>query len=110
MIEDVLGAVTVMHVPVGDQNSVDSGHGERVPSGEGHVVEQTKPHCLVGGGVVAWRADRAEGIGGRSGYHCLDRGPRTGNRGECCFPTGRRHGRVGVQAYNPPGVGGLVTV
>lgn len=53
VLEEVLRAVAVMHVPVEDHNLLQAEHVLRVTGGYGNVVEEAEAHGLVVLGVVA---------------------------------------------------------
>ena len=57
-IEDLLGAVAMVRIPVDDQDSFTPGgeHGR----GDGDIVHQAEPHRVGRGGVMTGRADDAE--------------------------------------------------
>jgi hypothetical protein len=60
-----------------------------------HVVEQAKAHRLVGGGVMAWRANRAEGVPMlMAGDHRIDRS--AGRAGSAQRGLGRARAEPGV--------------
>ncbi len=61
VVEDLLGAVAVVDVPVDDQDPVEPEPLDGVRRGDGDAAEQAEAHRLVGPGVVAGRPDRAEG-------------------------------------------------
>ena len=55
-VEDVVGPVAVVDVPVEDQHALEPVAVDRVPRGDRHVVEQAEPHRPRDLGVVAGRA------------------------------------------------------
>ena len=57
VVEHVLDAVAVVHVPVKDHDALGALRLEGVLGGHGHVVEDAEPAGLVLLGVVAGRAD-----------------------------------------------------
>src|SRR5690606_10683474 len=59
LIEDLLGAVPVVHVPVDDRHA-SSAESEGVSRGEGDLVDQTEPHRSVRTGVMTWWPDERE--------------------------------------------------
>jgi hypothetical protein len=59
--EDLLGAVAVMHIPVDDQNAIESEFVDRQPGADRHVVKQAKAHRRGGTGVVPRRANETKG-------------------------------------------------
>jgi hypothetical protein len=61
-LEDRLGPVAVVHVPVDDEDPLRPVRVARAARRHGHVVEQAEAHRLVGGGVVAGRAHGGEGV------------------------------------------------
>src|SRR5438067_5479504 len=58
-VENVLGSVAVVHVPVDDQNAVHLVDIERMPGGESYVVEKTEAHAFCRRGMMTRRADQA---------------------------------------------------
>ena len=60
-VEDRLGAVAVVDVPVEDQDPLGAALGDRVGRRDGDVVEQAEAHRPVALGVVARRPQAAEG-------------------------------------------------
>lgn len=58
-LEDGLGSVAVMDVPVNDGDAV-SPSGESFRGGDRDVVEQTKSHRTIRLGVVPWRSGEGE--------------------------------------------------
>ena len=71
LLEQVLGAVPVMDIPVHDEHSGQSGVAERA-GGDGDVVEEAKPHGEPALGVMSGRTH-----GGEASLH-LARGDRAG--------------------------------
>ncbi len=63
-VEDVLRAVTVVHVPIGDGDALDSVATLRVAGSNGDIVEQAEAHAARRTGVMAWRPHDAKCIGG----------------------------------------------
>jgi hypothetical protein len=61
VLENVLGAVAVMHVEVDDRHALDAMRLQRVARRDGDVVEDAKPHRPRAAGVVARGADGAKG-------------------------------------------------
>ena len=61
MVEDLLGAVAVVHIPIDHGHAFDRARGEQVRGGDRHVVEEAEAHGLRAGGVVAGRPDEANG-------------------------------------------------
>jgi hypothetical protein len=59
-VEDVIGAVAVVDVPVEHQHSLGAVEVERVLRRDGDVVEQAKPHRARSLGVVTRRPQTAE--------------------------------------------------
>jgi hypothetical protein len=59
-LEDLLGAVAVVYVPVEDQDALGAG-GKRVSGRDGDVVEQAEAHRPVALGVVPGWTKPAEG-------------------------------------------------
>ncbi len=63
LFEDVLCSVSVVDVPVEDEDAVDVVFVAEVIDGDGGICEHAEAHGAVAFGVVAWRADGAEGVG-----------------------------------------------
>ena len=84
-VEDRLGTVAVVDVPVEDQHPFGAALGEGVRGGDSHVVEQAEAHRPVALGVVPGRAQAAEGEAAVAGEQAL-RGPGgASGRVERCF-------------------------
>lgn len=78
VFERMLAAVTVMDVPVENQNAFYSVFRLECTSRDGDVVDQAESHRAIGFGVVAGRADRGEarlGAPGRDLSHQVDAAP-----------------------------------
>ena len=76
VVEDLLGAVAVVHVEVDDGHAGKPAR-PRVGRGHGHVVEEAEPHRAVALGVMTGRTHQTEGrLASQCGLRCLDR--RTG--------------------------------
>src|SRR5690606_19367160 len=73
LVENVLGAVAVVHVPVDDGDALQSVDGAGVTGRDGDIVEDAETHAPVGGGVVSGRADCTEGVAVFPGDHGVDR-------------------------------------
>ena len=67
-----LGAVAVMDVPIDDGDTLRAVRALRVAGGDGDGGEEAETHRPVGLGVVAGRADRAEGVGDHARHHRVD--------------------------------------
>ena len=65
VLEDVLGAVAVVHVEVDDRDALEAVRFERVRRGDGDVVEEAEAH----GAIARWR-------GGPADARCRTRSPR----------------------------------
>jgi hypothetical protein len=72
--EDFLRTVSVMHVPVNDQHSLDTVLRLSVSSCDCGVVEQAKPHCSCNCRVMAWRPDQSECPAAILGHGEIDSG------------------------------------
>ena len=59
-VEDVVGAVSVVDVPVEDHHPFDLLHSKRMTYGDGDVVEQAEAHRPLGLGMVTRGTVRAE--------------------------------------------------
>jgi hypothetical protein len=62
--KDVLRAVAVVYVEIDDGDTFGAVLGARVQAGDGRVGEEAKAHDAIAFGVVARRANLAEGVGG----------------------------------------------
>ncbi len=80
-LEAVLGAVAVVHVPVENQQLVESCLALEGACGDGDVVEQAEAHGAIGLGVVAGRTD----------------GGQAGRRLSACDRTSQIHAAPGGQ-------------
>src|SRR5215211_1583844 len=79
-VEDVLGAVAVVHVPVQDGDLLEPSR-EGVPGGDGRVVREAETHPVVSSRMVAGRTGYGEGhlagesaLEGRAGGPARERG------------------------------------
>lgn len=61
-VEDVLGPVAVVDVPIDDEDAVDAPSFAGVAGGDGGVVVDAEAHAAGCGGVVAGGADGGEGV------------------------------------------------
>ena len=59
-LEDVLGAVAVVHVEVDDRHALQAVRVDRVARGDRDVVEDAEPHRPCAACVMARRADGTE--------------------------------------------------
>ena len=62
VVESVLRAVTVMNVPVHDQDTFEALHASRVARSDGDVVEEAEAHPVRGRRVVAGLSAAREGV------------------------------------------------
>ena len=62
--ENVLGAVAVMDVEIDDRHPLGIMADAGMECGDGGIVEQAETHGAAGFGMVAGRADGAEGVVG----------------------------------------------
>ena len=69
VIEDVLGAVAVVIIPVHDQHAPDTMLHLQIPGRDGDVVEDAETHAAIGRSVMARRPDGCESIPDLSGHH-----------------------------------------
>ena len=58
-----------MDVPIDHQDAIEAEFVDRPQRGHGHVVEQAETHGAVEQGVMAGRANQAEGLGVLAGDH-----------------------------------------
>lgn len=59
VIEDVLGAISVVHIPVDDGDALETGC-PGVGRRDGDSVQEAESHGLVAGGVMSGRTDKDE--------------------------------------------------
>ncbi len=57
-----MGAIPVVKIEVHDEDTLRTTSPKGVLSADGHVVEETESHSLVGLGMVAGWPDEGEGI------------------------------------------------
>jgi hypothetical protein len=62
LVENILGTVAVMNIPIDDQNSFGAMLRLRVPGRNGDIVKQAKAHPQVGRSMMAGRPNGAESI------------------------------------------------
>ncbi len=72
LVEDLLGAVAVVHVPVDDQHLADAVLPLRISGGDAGVVENAKAHAAFGRGMMSRRTHQAEGIVRLAAEHGVD--------------------------------------
>ena len=106
VVESIMGAVSVVHVPVQNQHALGVAVCLKPSCGDRDVVEEAEAHRLIGRGMVARGPGRDEGVldgalndGPRRG----DRRARAANRG---IPRRRGHLRIRVDRYDPLGLFG----
>ena len=105
---DVLGAVAMVHVEIDDGHALEPAHLQRMPRGNRHVVVEAEAHGRVAGGVVAGRADGAEGVLDAAVDHRIGgRHRRTGGTQHGLARGGVDAG-VGVDGLRQAAVGGAV--
>ena len=89
--QDVFCAIAMVHVEIHHRHALEPSHIERMAGSHSHVVEEAKTHGLVVGGMVAGRANGAEGVVQLAIDHGIGRG-----NGRTSRPPGRRpRGRTG---------------
>ena len=101
-VEDVVGAVAVVHVPVDDHHPLAAAHVDRMARGDGDVVEQAEAHRAAGLGVVAGRA-----VGAEAGRRCaveepVDEGHRASGGVTAPPRTSPRETTVSASIWPPP--------
>jgi hypothetical protein len=74
LVEDVLGAVAVVHVPIGDEHAFDAVDFAGVARGDGCVVEDAEAHAAGGGGVMAGGTDGGEGVADAAAHDGVNTG------------------------------------
>ncbi len=77
LVEDLLGAVAVVHVDVEDDEAFGAERGPGPANGQSHVGEQAEAHGGAGPGVVAGRPDGREAVVRLA----FDDGPRDAEHG-----------------------------
>ena len=68
-LEDALGAVPVVDVPVEDREALDAELALQHPRGDRDVVDQAKAHRPIRLSVMARRAERGERVGRGTASH-----------------------------------------
>src|SRR5690606_6669570 len=97
LVEDVLRAVAVMHIPVDDQDALDAVFRLCSTRRDRDVVEQTEAHCAIRGRMMSGRTAQRE-RGPRAAAHDeVDGIDRTARGGCRRIPGRRRHDRIGVE-------------
>jgi hypothetical protein len=61
LLDDCLRPVSVMHVPVNDQNPLEPVAGLRISRGKTDIPEQAESHCAASEGMMTGRTDGTEG-------------------------------------------------
>jgi hypothetical protein len=97
-VEDLVGPVAVVDVPVEDQHALGAVGRRRVARSDRRVAEEAEAHRAVGLGVVARRAQRREAGRGLAGQQRVDEPDAAAGRAQR-RRVGRRDGdRVHVDA------------
>jgi hypothetical protein len=85
VVKDVLGAVTVVDVPIDDEDLFDAVGALGLACGDGFGVEDAEPHAADAGGMVAAGADGAESIAEFTGDDGVNRCHGTTDGEACTF-------------------------
>ena len=80
LVEDILGAVAVMEVPVDDHHSPKAPLPDQIGRRDRHVVEEAETHRARGQRMMAGRAYDREGVVGGAVGDRLDRGQDAARR------------------------------
>ncbi len=98
LVEDILRAVAVMHVPIHDQNAPHAVPPLGVARRDGDVVEQAEPHPAPRIGMMPRRPHRAEGVARLAREHGVHRIQHAAHRAHRDIPgLGRDVGVAGAQ-------------
>ena len=101
LVERVLGAVSMMYVPVGDEYPFCPVSLLGVARRDSDIVEEAEAHSPFRRRVVAWRANRAERVLGLSVHDPVHGSDDSPHAGQSSGVTGR--GDVGVPRGQPGG-------
>ena len=80
VVEHLLRPVSMVHVPIDNEDFWQLVPLLDVPGGNGHVVQQAEPHRSVGRRMMAGRADRAKCIADFARKHGVNRGENPADR------------------------------
>lgn len=93
-VEDVLGAVAVVDVPIDDEDAIEAVTALGVAGGDGDVIKDAKAHAVAGIGVVTGWPDEAEGSVDGPGRDGIHGGESAADGGEGGGPGGAGDGGV----------------
>ncbi len=103
-IKNILRAVAVMHVPIGDQHALDTMFLLCVASRDGHRVEQTEAHTANGSSMMAGRPWDAECVARLAAHYGIHRVEGTARGARRCIQRSRgNNGIPGAQFVEPGG-------
>ena len=86
----------MVHIKIHDGYALQAVALQRIPRGNGHVVEKTKAHGLVAAGMVAWRSDGAKSVIDFARHHCIHRCQGRARSAQRRIPGVDIEGRIGV--------------
>ncbi len=101
-VEDVVGPVAVVDVPVEDQDALGPVSVARPPRRHGDVVEEAEAHGARSLGVVARRAQRGDAGAGAPAEQRIDKRRRPARAAQRGLPRPLEGDRVGVDAGASP--------
>ena len=102
-IENVLGSVAVMHVPVCDHHPSQPVVADRMPCRDCDVVKDAEPHALVGPRVMAGGPECTEGLAAGALDHFVDRCADGSGCPAGCRQRTRPNMGVAGREHAPPG-------
>ena len=97
LLDDVLGAVAVMHVEIDDRHALQSPVLERMPRRNRDVVEEAEAHRACVLGMVAGRTHRAESAGHFLLHHQVGRQHAGSGGAQRGLQGTRTHRRIGIE-------------
>src|SRR5207237_5942451 len=89
--EDILGAISVMDIEIDDRDPLGIVAFTRIERSDGGIVEQAEAHGAALLGMMAGRADGAEGIGSLTLEYRIDPGDRGAGAAQGGRERARRH-------------------
>ena len=103
LVENILGAVAVVHVVIHDHDAAELVRIEQVARGDRDVVQQAEAHAARGRGVMAGRAHERDAVVHLPPLHGIrERDARAGGQQRDLVRV-RRDVRVGVETAAAPG-------
>ncbi len=102
IVEDALGAVAVVNVPVEDRDPLDLFVVVLcVSGGDGDIIENTETHRVFGRRVMSRRAGGDKGVLRFALHHGIDPGTGSAGREQCRIERLHRNCGVGIEPVEP---------